>query len=158
MKCRIKQLWKVPVFCLISSIISFLVTVYWGGRFFTAETIGPDGIPIVSIDPIRSAVFNGALFVIVLLLGGFWAFRGMTKSEIALSAAIISGIYFTIALTQLYLPNFPVSISLMLAYIQNWTGTIASALHKITDNFQLAVLLANFAPFLFVPFGCKLDK
>ena len=158
MKFRITQLWKVPVFCLISSIISFLVTVYWGGRFFTVETTGPDGIPIISIDPIRSAVFNGALFVIVLLLGGFWAFRGMTKSEIALSAAIISGIYFSITLTQLYLPDFPVSLSLMLAYLQNWTGTIASALYKITGNFQFSVLVANFAPFQFVPFGCKLDK
>ena len=90
-----------------------------------------------------------------LLLGGLWAFRSMTKAEIGVSAAIASAVYFVVVLAQLYIPSFPLSLSLKLAMIQNWTGTLSSLLITLTSNFQLSVLLSNLAPFLFVPFGKK---
>ena len=153
MKLRFNTLWRVPVFCIVFSWISYYITVYIGGFFFTVKTVGADGITQLSADPLRSAIFNGLLFLIVLLLGGLWAFRSMTKAEIGVSAAIASVIYLALALAQLYIPNFPLSLSVNLAMIQNWTGTLSSFLIKLTNNFQLSVLLSNLAPFLFVPFG-----
>ena len=153
MKLRFNTLWRVPVFCIVFSWISYYITVYIGGFFFTVKTVGADGITQLSADPLRSAIFNGLLFLIVLLLGGLWAFRSMTKAEIGVSAAIASVIYLALALAQLYVPNFPLSLSVNLAMIQNWTGTLSSFLIKLTNNFQLSVLLSNLAPFLFVPFG-----
>ena len=153
MKLRFNTLWRVPVFCIVFSWISYYITVYIGGFFFTVKTVGADGITHLSADPLRSAIFNGLLFLIVLLLGGLWAFRSMTKAEIGVSAAIASVIYLALALAQLYVPNFPLSLSVNLAMIQNWTGTLSSFLIKLTNNFQLSVLLSNLAPFLFVPFG-----
>lgn len=91
--------------------------------------------------------------MIVLLLGGLWAFRSMTKAEIGVSAAITSTVYLVVVLAQLYIPSFPLSLSIKLAMIQNWTGTLSSFLIKLTNNFQLSVLLSNLAPFLFVSFG-----
>ena len=70
MKVRIQTLWKVPVYCAVASWISFYLTVYLGGFFFTVKTVGADGITQVSADPIRSAIFHAALFLIVLLVGG----------------------------------------------------------------------------------------
>ena len=155
MNIRIKTLWKVPVFCMVASWISFYLTVYIGGFFFTVKTTGADGITQVSADPIRSAIFNGALFLFVLLVGGLWAFRSMTKAEIAISAGIASGLYLLMVLAQLYVPDFPLSLSITLAYIQNWTGTLSSFLLKLTDNLTLSVILSSFAPLLFIPFGRK---
>ena len=153
MKLCLNTLWRVPVFCIVFSWISYYLTIYIGGFFFTVKTIGADGITELSADPVRSAIFSGLLFVIVLLLGGLWAFRSMTKAEIGVSAAIASAVYFVVVLAQLYIPSFPLSLSLKLAMIQNWTGTLSSLLITLTNNFQLSVLLSNFAPFLFVPFG-----
>lgn len=149
MKLRFNTLWRVPVFCIVFSWISNYLTIYIGGFFFTVKTIGADGITELSADPVRSAIFNGSLFIIVLLLGGLWAFRSMTKTEIAFSAAIISIIYLAVTLMQLYILSFPLALSVKLASIQNWTGTLSSFLLKVTDNFQLSVLLSNLAPFFY---------
>ena len=143
------------MFCIVFSWISYYLTVYIGGFFFTVKTVGADGITEVSADPLRSAIFNGFLFLTVLLLGGLWAFRSMTRIEIAVSAASISLLYLTVVLAQLYIPSFPLVLSIWLASFQNWTGTLSSFLIKLTDNFQVSVLLSNLAPFLFVPFGRK---
>lgn len=157
MKVRIQTLWKVPVYCAVASWISFCLTVYLGGFFFTVKTVGADGVTQVSADPIRSAIFNMALFLIVLLIGGLWAFRSMSKAEIAVSSAIASGIFLLIVLAQLYIPSFPISLSIRLAYIQNWTGTVSSFLLKLTDNLTVSVILSSFSPMLFILFGRKLD-
>ena len=154
-KVRIQTLWKVPVYCAVSSWISFYLTVYLGGFFFTVRTVGADGVTQLSADPVRSVIFNGVLFLLVLLVGGLWAFRSMTKAEVVVSAGIASGIYLLIVLAQLYIPNFPLSLSITMAYIQNWTGTLSSFLLKLTDNLTLSVILSSFAPLLFVPFGRK---
>ena len=50
----------------------------------------------------------------------------MTKTEIAFSAAIISIIYRAVTLMQLYIMSFPLALSVKLAIIQNWTGTLSS--------------------------------
>ena len=158
MKLRIQTLWKVPVYCAISSWVSFYLTVYIGGFFFAVQTLGADGVTQVSADPIRSAIFNGGLFLLVLLIGGLWAFRSMTKAEVAVSAGIASGIYLLLVLAQLYIPDFPLSLRITLAYIQNWTGTLSGFLLKLTNNLTLSVILSSFAPLLFIPFGKKTNS
>ena len=155
MKLRMQTLWKVPVFCAISGWISFYITVYLGGFFFTVQTMDADGVIHLSADPVRSAIFHGVLFLLVLLIGGILVFRSMTKAEVAVSAGIASGIYLLIVLAQLYLPNFPLSLSIKLAYIQNWTGILSSFLLKLTDNLTVAAILSSFGPLLFIPFGRK---
>lgn len=157
MKVRIQTLWKVPVYCAAASWISFYLTVYLGGPFFIVRTVGADGVTQSSIDPLRSAIFDAALFLIVLLVGGLWVFRSMSKAEIGVSAGIAAGIYLLIVLAQLYISDFPLSLSMTLAYIQNWTGTLSSFLMKLTDNFSISVILSSFAPLLFLPFGRKRD-
>lgn len=155
MKIRIKTLWKVPVFCAVAGWVSFYLTVYLGGLFFTVKTVVADGSTQVSADPVRSAIFHAVLFLIVLLVGGLWAFRSMTKAEIAVSAGIASAAYLIIDLAQLFWSGFPVGISMMLAYFQSWPGILASFLVKITDNITLACVLSSFAPLLFILFGEK---
>lgn len=158
MKIHVQLLWKVPVYCIIASWLCFFLTAYIGGPFFTVKRVGVDGITQVSLDPIRSIIFDGALFLIVLLVGGLWVFRSMSKAEVATSAGIASGVYLLIVLAELFIPDFPISLSVPLAYIQNWPGMFASLLIKLTDNLTLSIILSSFAPLLFIPFGRKSDS
>lgn len=150
---RLKTLWRVPVYCLLASWISFQITAHLGGFFFATQTLEAGGTEAVSADPLRGMLFQGALFLIVLLLGGLWFFRSMTKLEIAVSAAIISTLYLTVVLLQLFWSGFPRPLSLALAEYQNWTSFIASVIFQVTGLFELSVIVASCAPFLFVPFG-----
>lgn len=78
-----KNLWRVPVLCLAGSWIGYYLTMYLGRFFFVVKTVGEDGIPVFSADPIRSSIFNWVLFFLILIVGGVWFLRGMTKKEIA---------------------------------------------------------------------------
>ena len=153
MKLQAKKLWKVPVYCAVASRISFYATVYLGRFFFVVQEMGADGVIQVSADPIRSAIFNGVLFLIVLFVGGLWAFRNMTKKEIAVSAAIMTAVYLLLDLAQIVAPNY--STSLFFAYIQNWNAIPASCLFSLTDNLTASAIISSFSPLLFILFGRK---
>jgi hypothetical protein len=153
MKVRIQKLWRVPVFCAAASWICFYITVYLGGLFFVVQTAGADGAIQFSVDPVRSVIFDVVLFLIVLLVGGLWVLRSMTKKEIAISAGLTSVMYLLIVLAQIYIPDIPLSFSVALARIQNWTGTVTQFLLKLTDHFNFSVIASSFAPLLFIPFG-----
>lgn len=151
MNVRLNTLWRVPVFYLCASWISFYLTVYLGS-FYLVKTTGADGVTEVSIDPIRSAILDLVLLLAVLLLGGLWACRGMTKMEIFLSAAILVAVYVIINLLEIFF-DVPVSLSLTLAKFQNINGMISSFLFRLTDQLELSVLISDLTPFLFVLFG-----
>lgn len=153
MTIRPQTLWRVPVFCAVASAVSFFLTVYLGRFFFVVETTGADGNTVISADPLRSALFNGAVFVLVLLAGGLLAFRSMTRREIAASAALFAGIDLILCLIQLLAPDLLSPLLVPVALIQNWTAVPTSALYHLTGNLPVSALAACFSPFLFVPFG-----
>lgn len=151
-----KNLWRVPVLCLAGSWIGFYLTVYMERFFFLVKNQGQNGIPEIYVDPVRSLIFNLVLFFLILFVGGIWFLRGMTKKEIALSAAITSGIYLVITVLQISVPMYFGNINgnMILAIFQNWPNTLISTLYRITDNFTiLFTFLSCFSPFLFVFFG-----
>ena len=156
MKMQAKKLWKVPVYCAVSSWISFYATVYLGRFFFVAQEMGSDGVIHVSADPIRSAIFNGVLFLVVLFVGGFWAFRNMTKKEILVSSAIASVVYLLIVLCQLMTKVFPVS--LFFNSIQNWISVPSSLIYALTDNLAFSAIISSFSRLLFILFGERKQK
>lgn len=153
MKIRIRTLWKVPVFCMAASVVCFYLTAYLGRFFFVVKTVGEDGSIQAAADPMRSAIFQSVLFLIVLFVGGFWIVRSMTKAEAAVSAGITSGIYLLIVCAELILPDFPPSLSVLLAYIQEWKSILSAILMRLTDSLALAAIASSFAPLLFIPFG-----
>lgn len=153
MKIRKNLLWNVPVYCLAASWLSYWLTVLLGRYIYVVRTVGADGVINASIDPVRSTIFNIVLFLVFLLLGGLWAFRGMTKKELALSAGIISSLYLLLLLAQVYVPGFPTALSITLAKYQNWTSILYSLLFQLTGPNVLLQMAACFAPMLFVPFG-----
>lgn len=151
MKIRPCVLWKVPLYCLVASFVSFYITVSMG-FFYLVKNVGADGVTEVSVDPVRSAIFNIFLFVLVLLIGGLRFKKPMSKSEIAVSSAIVSAFYFAVTLIQIFVPNSPPLFTTAMVYLQSWTGAAAAVLFNVF-GFPAAALLSCLAPFLFVPFG-----
>lgn len=68
MHVRAHTLYRVPVYCAVAGWLSFQATVHLG-RFFLVVTPAKETTQI-AVDPVRSAILQGALFVLVLLLGG----------------------------------------------------------------------------------------
>ncbi len=153
MHVRAHTLYKVPVYCAAAGWLSFQATVHLG-RFFLVVTPAGETTQI-AVDPVRSAIFNGALFMLVLLLGGLWAFRRMMRAEIAVSSGIASGLYLIVVLLQLFAPGVMAPVSVVAAMLQNWPGTLASFLMQCTGQVAFSAVIASFAPLLFIPFGRK---
>lgn len=105
--------------------------------------------------PTRCAAhcFKSRCFFLVLLLGGLWAFRSMTRREIACSAALLILPMLAIVLAQLFLPGFPLKVSVFLSPFYNWSGSLSSLLMRCSLPLPVATIIAQFAPLLFVPFG-----
>ena len=117
------------------------------------RTVGENGTIEVSTDPVRSVLFQAVLILAVLLAGGLWAFRSMTRREIAASAALLILPMLAIVLAQLFLPAFPLKVSLFLSRFYCWTGNLASLLMQLSLPLPAATILSQFAPLLFIPFG-----
>lgn len=154
MGIRGTTLWRVPVFCAVAGWACFWLTVY-GGFFYVVQTPGADGVTNVSVDPLRSELFSGALFLAVLLLGGLWFFRSMTKKEIAVSAGCAVLIYLAAVLWQITHPTDYSSFNMWLVEIQQWNATVASWLYWLTDSNYFSAAASSFTPLLFIPFGKK---
>ncbi|MGI5986922.1 MAG: hypothetical protein ACOX7M_02155 [Dysosmobacter sp.] len=129
------------------------MTAYLGSAFFVVQTVGADGVTNVSADPVRSAIFDAALFLIVLALGGLWAFRSMTRVEIAASAGIISVVYLAVVVLALAVPTVPIPFVVQMGMLFN--GAVSSWLLRLTDHVAFSTIAACFAPLLFIPFGRK---
>lgn len=154
MGIRWTTLWRVPVFCAVAGWACFWLTVY-GGFFYVVQTPGADGVTNVSVDPLRSELFSGALFLAVLLLGGLWFFRSMTKKEIAVSAGCAVLIYLAAVLWQIAHPTDYSAFNMWLVEIQQWNATVASWLYQLTDSNYFSAAASSFTPLLFIPFGKK---
>ena len=156
MPTRPKTLLRVPVYLLATGLLSWYITIYLGGFFFTVQTPMPDGSISLSSDPVRTLIFHGLLFA-AILVGGWFFFRDIPKKELAISAAIASIVSLAVVLAQMFLPNFPLSLCVRLAKYQNWSAFPSDLIYRLTGNMNLSVILSNFVPFLFIPFGKKQD-
>ena len=150
---RVRTLWRVPVFCLFANLLSYWLTVFAGPLFYVNRVANADGSIEVSVDPLRSTLLKIALFLLVLLPGGLWAFRSMTRREIACSAALLILPMLAIVLAQLWVPSFPLKVSVFLSPFYNWSGSLSSLLMRCSLPLPAATIIAQFAPLLFVPFG-----
>ena len=150
---RVRTLWRVPVFCLLAGLLSYWLTVFAGPLFYVSRAVNAVGSIEVSVDPLRGTLFKIALFLLVLLLGGLWAFRSITRREIACSAALLILPMLAIVLAQLWVPGFPLKVSVFLSPFYNWSGSLSSLLMWCSLPLPAATIIAQFAPLLFVPFG-----
>ena len=159
MKMRRHTLWRVPVYCVIASILSYYLTIALSFLYIDTDvSVDAEGAIETMINPVRSATMDGTIFLAVLLVGGFCFLRSMTRKEIAVSAAIMSAIYLVFVIWEIWLPT-PFPLWLVIIQIQDWISHLSSVLIWLTETLLLpCTFLSCFAPFLFVLFGKGADE
>lgn len=156
---NLRSVWKVPVYCAAAGCVSFYLLAHLGRFLYVVQTVGEDGSVYGAVDPVRSAIVTVVLFLAVILLGGLWFFRSITKAEIALSAGITSALYLLLVLVQLFLPPTMNSLlSISISIFQNFVSFPTSILLKLTGRLPLSAILGSFAPLLFIPFGRRKEE
>ena len=151
MKLRANTLWRVPVFCVLAGIVCYYLTVYLS-VFYAVKTVGEDGTINLSVDPVRSAIFQGVLFAAGLVVGGLFLFRSMSKREIAVSAVIAVALEAALSGLLYAASHFAPTLVTWLLPLTQWTGALGSVLTRITQ-IPAVSWIGLLAPFLFVPFG-----
>ena len=151
MKLRVNTLWRVPVFCVLAGIVCYYLTVYLN-VFYAVKPVGEDGSISVSTDPVRAAIFQGVLFAVGLVVGGLFLFRAMSKTEIAVSAAIAVALEAALSGLLYAASQFSPTAVVWLLPLTQWTGALGSVLTRITQVPAVS-WIGMLAPFLFVPFG-----
>lgn len=149
-----KVLWKVPVYSIIAGLISFRLNVYLFGRF-TLTTL-PDGS--ITINDTATLILYGLILAVVVLLGGLYFFREMTKKEIFVSASILVVLQILLLIVQWKMnatTGLAATFFLYWAETLEWSNFIYLVLIKWIDNLWICVFMGCFAPYLFIPFGKK---
>lgn len=151
---RKNTLWRVPTFCVAASLITYYFSMYVIGRF--ALVIQSDGT--IATDFKRQFFIYGIMFVVTLIIGGMFVFRNMTKKEIFISASIMVVFSILIDIIQwLYtiIVGSNIFLSLYVSQIFYWSNFISHILSLTNIQFEIGVILAQLAPYLFVLFGRK---
>ncbi len=152
MKLRKETLWRIPLYYLTASFLCFY-PLLWVHSLFTVKTVNADGIINVSTNPVCTTIGGLLVLLVVLLIGGFWLCRTMTRREIAVSSGILSAVYFLWGLSHLLVPNWDASIPTYNFICLNME--VASLLSYLIGQSVVCSLLGSFTPMLFVLFGRK---
>ncbi len=153
MKIRGNTLWRVPVFCILASVVCYCLTIYLGGMFYAVKTVDADGTIQASIDPFRAMIFELVLFVAALLAGGFLVVRSMKRAEIAVSAAIAVVLCLALRGVIYVASQFaPVAMVWLLPMLE-WSSELNTVMVRLIRHSGAAYGISLFAPFLLVFFG-----
>lgn len=152
MKTSSKNLWKVPLFCILAGVLASNVAVYLIGRFMIV--IHPDGT--ITSDNTRILIGYGAIFIVTLIVGGMVFFRNMTRKEIFFSASIIVGFGLLMNVIQWAFNLTTGTGALFFVYtsqIFEWSSIVALLLFRVIENTWLGVFIGSLTPYLFILFG-----
>lgn len=153
MNIRVKELWKVPVFCITAGIVSWYSYIYlvaWLG----VETL-PDGS--IGANPIVTWTFSALLFALTLLVG--WRiFQKLSKKELFWSATILVIPMLVFMIIQLIVGNSTMLISQLSLYhaeIISWGQLLSMLLFLLTKSAWISGIASAFFPYIFILFGRK---
>lgn len=153
MRIRAKELWKVPVFCIVAGILCWYIYIYlvaWVG----VQTL-PDGS--IGANPVVTWLADAVLFAATLLTG--WRiFRKLSKKELFWSATILVVPLLILVVIQLVIGTASAlvnQLSLYHAQIVTWGQFITQLLFLLTKNSACCAIVTVFLPYIFILFGHK---
>ena len=143
-----KTWWRVPLYCIIASWICFQLEIHLLGRW--ALITLPDGS--ISSNNTRWLIMSACLFVLVVVIGGLFVFRKMSRREVLVSSLVLVGFNIVTGLLGLAVPL----ISIYWAYFAEWQSVASQLLLFVTDNQWIHNMVFWIVPpLVFVPFGKK---
>ena len=165
MKIDKKTLWNVPLFCVISGMITFYVVGFLTDQFFAVMPTDES----ITFYPTGMLIMYGVIFVTTLAVGGMRFFRNMTRKEIFCSASIIVAIGFIARLARPSIVLTAVSSSMQtytmasldtllftkIFQLFEWGYFVPLLLGQLEIHWGISILSGVFVPYLFIPFGKK---
>lgn len=145
MKIPVKQLWKVPAFCIAAGYISFYVYVFFVSRFGITEL--PDGSYTAS--KTVTTIFSILLFLATMGVGCY-LFRSLTRKEVFLSASILVTFHLVLQTLQLLSPSTTFQIGIYLTYANEWCRILSTLIYAATKNLWIGAFAVCFSPYIFV--------
>ena len=143
-----KTWWKVPLYCIIASWICCQLELHLLGRW--ALITLPDGS--ISSNNTRWLIMSACLFVLVVVIGGVFIFRKMSRREVLVSSLVLVGFNIVTGLLGRAVPL----ISIYWAYFAEWQSVVSQLLLFVTDNQWIHNMVFWIVPpLVFVPFGKK---
>ena len=151
--CLKTSWWKVPLYCIAASRISFRLKVRIGAAFAISRL--PDGT--VSIDNTRWMVMSGVIFVVFLLLGGL-LFRRMSRQEVFYSASVMVLFNVIGGLISYFFQRtaFGSSFAMFYSELHEWSVFVSRFIYNIGMNQWIGAVIVWAVPYLFVFFGKRL--
>ena len=146
-----KTWWKVPLYCIVASWVSFQLETILGR--WTLVTL-PDGS--LTTDFTRWRIVEAVLLAAIVCVGGFLFFRRMTRKEIFFSASVL--VVFNVAAGFITSQMQPVA-SVYFGWMTGWSGVVSSLLFSLTQKPWLASIVQwVLPPYIFGLFGRKDEK
>lgn len=154
MEIRKKELWKVPVFCVIAGYVTFYLVVYALTAFVMERQ--PDGS--VFVHQTRELIIYCLQFLLPFLFGGLVCFRNMTRREIFCSASIVAvyGVALILAQGVFHLTSGTAGLWVLYLFRPfQWCSVVAQIFHDVFGNPWLSSLAQVLSVYLFVIFGSQ---
>lgn len=154
MDIRKKNLWKVPVFCVIAGNLMFYISIY-ALTYFAIERL-PDGT--VSFNRTREWMIYCLQYLVPLLFGGLVCFRGMTRREVFCSASLVVIYGAVILVLQGVFQLTSGTAGIWMLYLFRpfqWCTVIAQTASGIIPSLWLSGFLQVLSVYAFVLFGKK---
>lgn len=148
MNIRIRTLWRIPMYCIVSGLIANRLVLSMDP--FTMP-VQPDGSTKIALN--HMLILYGVIFAVTLLIG-WLLFHRMTRREIFWSAAILAMPSMLIVLLCQVIHPTPAPLSIVFVCVVQtweWSGFLSvfgSWLGGMSSTFPRTL-----APFLFVFFG-----
>jgi membrane-associated HD superfamily phosphohydrolase len=146
-------IWKVPLYCFISGIIDFHLSVKMLSWTLIRLPAGS-----VTSDNTKAIIVYGIIFMVSLLIGGFVFFRKMTKRELfySTSVLVIYGILLALVQKMFHITSgFAVMWMLYLWRPFEMFTFILQLLLNLGINTWVVIFVEIFTPYLFILFGKK---
>ena len=143
--------WKVPVYCLVFGWLSFYFLFRFGFGFASQRL--PSGT--VVMDQARWLLLKGAVFAVVVALGGFVVFRKMTRRELLLSASVMVALNVVCSLIANRVQGM---FSYYWISMGGWYDFVSDLLLKLRVNEWVSAVIQWLLPYLFVLFGKRAPR
>lgn len=142
-----KTWWRVPLYCLIASWICWQINIHLVSRI--ASVILPDGT--ISVDHTIYMIISGVLFFTVIVVGGIYFFRKMTRKELFCSASVLVCFNIVFGLISYKVQGMMV---IYWSELSSWSVFVSELLIAIGLNIWIITIISwVLPPYVFMFFG-----
>lgn len=144
-----KTWWIVPLYCMIASWICWQINIYFVSRI--ASVTLPDGT--ISADYTIYMISSGILFFTMIVVGGIFFFRKMTRRELFCSSSVLVVLNIVFGLIS-HKMQMQGTMAFYWIVLSTWSSFVSELLIAIGLNiWTITIISWVLPPYIFMLFG-----